>query len=342
MATSAYDYLIVGAGLTGSVIARELTDAGARCLVIDKRDHIGGNVYDEIVGGIRVHRYGPHIFHTNSRRIWKYVHRFSDWDFYEHRVRAYHDGKMYSFPPNLLTYQQLGINADDPALLRTVYDTFFRGYSMKQWDRDFDDVPKSVIKRIPIRFDYDDRYFSDRYQGLPSGGYSAMIASMLAGIDCQLGSDFFAAQNEFERLAAKVVYTGPIDRYYDYRFWRLEYRSLEFYAHLLDVPVYQGVASVNHTGLDVDYTRIHEWRYFGWQRTAKTVITKEYPVAYNGKNIPYYPVSDERNKRIYRKYSELAERDGLIVAGRLGRYRYYNMDQAIAAALVLVKRLLCH
>lgn len=335
-----YDYLIVGAGLTGAVLARELTDAGATCLVIEKRDHIGGNAYDEVIEGVTVHRYGPHLFHTNSERVWNYVNRFSEWLPYEYRVKVIYQGMAYSFPPNLMTYQQLGISLDDPSLPGVLFETFFRGYSSKQWGRPADEVPSSIIKRIPIRYDYDDRYFSDRYQGLPIGGYTSLIHQMLQGIPVELGADYLAHRPDFDRLASRTIYTGPIDSLYNFKLGRLEYRSLRFETHKKEDGDYHGSATFNYTDTSPDYTRTHNWRYFGWQNTKTNIITHEYPMPYDGTNDPYYPINDEANNSLHSQYEAQAKEDRVIVAGRLGKYRYYDMHQAIAAALTLSESLI--
>lgn len=340
MATK-YDYLIVGAGLTGSVVARELTDAGKRCLVVDKRSHVGGNVYDQEIEGVRVHRYGPHIFHTNSERIWEYVNRYSKWTPYEHRVKARFGGKTYSFPPNLLTYEQLEIKPDDPSLPQVLFDTFFRGYSAKQWGRPADEVPVGIIKRIPIRYDYDDRYFSDRFQGLPADGYTALIDNLLSGVAIETDVDYLVHKRDLDRVAERTIYTGPVDALFGYDMGRLEYRSLRFETETVGGESYQGAASINYTDLFPSYTRVHEWRFFGWQKAKTCIITREYPETHNETNEPYYPVNDERNNALYRVYRERAEADGYIVAGRLGKYCYYDMHQAIGAALRLTEDLLC-
>lgn len=340
MATK-YDFLIVGSGLTGSVLAREMTDSGASCLVVEKRNHVGGNVYDEEINGISVHRYGPHIFHTNSKHVWEYANRFSMWMPYEHRVKAKFDGKTYSFPPNLLTYEQLGIKPDDPQLPVVLFETFFRGYSSKQWGRRAEDVPKSIIKRIPIRYDYDDRYFSDTYQGLPSNGYTSLIENLLSGIAVEVNTDYLKNKAELNQLADQVIYTGPIDALYGYDMGRLEYRSLIFESQFVGYQSYQGSASINYTDLSKPYTRIHEWKYFGWQKSNDGVITIEHPTPHDLSNDPYYPVNDEANNALHNLYESRAKSDGYIIAGRLGKYRYYDMHQAIAAALTLSKDLVC-
>lgn len=334
-----YDYLIVGAGLFGSVCARELTDAGKRVLVIERRGHVGGNCADEVRDGIRISLYGGHIFHTNSRRIWNYVNRFSEWQQYEHRVKAVYQGVVYSFPPNLMTCQQLGVEPG-PEADCIIKERFFRGYTEKQWGRPLEDVPASVIKRIPIRSTWDDRYFDDKYQGLPVDGYSRMIARMLDGVTVVLNADYLSDRAGWDIRARQTIYTGPLDELYGHEYGRLEYRSLHFKHTRYEVDDWQGCAVMNYTEKCVPFTRTTEWRYM-W-RTPKlghTWVTHEYPAAYDGINEPYYPVGDERNNALHRQYAERAKREGLIVGGRMGSYRYINMDQAIGAALALVEKL---
>lgn len=330
-----YDYLIVGAGITGATIARVLTDAGARCLVIDRRANIAGNCRDANYGGVMVHFYGGHAFHTNSQRIWKFVNRFAEWQPYEHRVKATYNGVVYSFPPNRLTLHQLGVNGDDPEAI--LYATFFEGYSRKQWG---DDVPREAIKRIPIRNNYDDRYFSDRYQALPVGGYTRMTAEMLKDVPVELEVDFIMHRDELSDRARHIVYTGQADALFNYSYGRLPYRSLRFINewHAGD---YQGCATMNYTGMEHEQTRIMEWKYWGWQRGGReTVITLEYPQAYDETNEPYYPVNTPDNRARFALYAQKARQAGITLAGRLGRYQYLNMDQAIGNGLVTAGRLL--
>ena len=328
------DYLIVGAGLTGATLAQQLHAAGKTVRVIDKRAHIGGNCYTTTRAGIIMSLYGGHVFHTNSARIWKYVNRFTDWQQYEHRVKAHYRGNVYSFPPNLMTYQQIGIKFG-PGTEHAMRHMFFEGYTEKQWGRSIADVPESVLARIPMRGDWDDRYFSDRWQGLPEGGYTPMIAAMLEGVDVDLETPYSLDKNYNART---VIYTGPIDALLGYSLGRLEYRSLRF-EHALISEYNQGCATMNYTEADVPYTRIMQWSY--WWRNAKHIglITTEYPAEYTGNNEPYYPIETEYNREMYAAYARMLP-GNLVPAGRLGTYRYLNMDQAIGGALALAERLL--
>jgi UDP-galactopyranose mutase len=333
------DYLIVGAGLTGAVVAHELRKAGRSVAVIEKRAHIGGNCYDEVRDGIRVSLYGGHIFHTNSRRIWDYLSQFTAWQAYEHRVKASYYGTIYSFPPNRMTLQQLGVQPG-PEAEHKIRETFFRGYTEKQWGRRLEDVPGSIIKRIPVRDNWDDRYFADDYQGLPADGYTAMIGRMLEGVPVTLEADYLGDREYWRTKARRVIYTGPVDALYDNDLGRLEYRSLCFKHTKYDLPDWQGCATLNYTAASVPFTRTMEWKYF-WRTPALdyTWVTHEWPADYDGANEPYYPVGDDANTALYREYRERADADGYIVAGRLGAYRYYNMDQCVGAALALVERI---
>lgn len=332
-----YDYLIVGAGLFGATCARILTDAGKSTLVVEKRDHIAGNCYDENWGGCYVNRYGGHVFHTNSEWIWKFVNRFSEWRQYEHRVKAYFKGKLYSLPPNLATFDQLGLRPRLEAE-RVIRDLFFAGYTAKQWGRPIDQVPESVIRRIPFRYNYDDRYFSDHYQGMPEHGYTRMVERMLDGITVETGVEMLGSDiDHWHGKAERMIYSGPIDALLGYEFGNLDYRSLRFVTERLDTDDYQGCATINYTDADVPWTRVLEWKHFGWRKEPKgeTVVTIEYPEA---KGDPYYPVEDDDNRRRHAQYMARAgEMSWLRIGGRLGSYRYYNMDQVIAQAAALVK-----
>lgn len=335
-----YDFLIVGAGLTGATLAQQLTQAGASCFVVERRDHIAGNCYDTEIDGLMVNRYGGHIFHTNSSRVWEYVNHFAAWEPYEHRVKAHYRGTVYSFPPNKMTLQQLGLHGDEQHTQAVLLATFFAGYSFKQWGRPLSDIPNGIIKRIPIRDTWDDRYFTDKYQGLPVGGYTSMVERMLRDVDVSLQTDYLADRKVLNRLAKKVIYTGPLDALYDYDYGRLEYRSLHFDSQWISANDYQGCATMNYTDYQPDFTRILEWRHFGHKpATGQTLITREYPQDYDGRNEPYYPVNDNKNNDLHRQYAARADADGIIYAGRLGRYRYYDMDQAIAAGLKLAGEL---
>jgi UDP-galactopyranose mutase len=335
-----YDYLIVGAGLFGATTARLLTDSGKRCLVIERRDHIGGNCFDELIDGVYVNRYGGHIFHTNNERIWRFVNKYSEWIPYEHRVKAYSNGRVYSLPPNLMTLQQLGVSRDDPLALELIRNKFFVGYSVKQWGRPYSEIPESVTRRIPIRDNWDDRYYGDRYQAMPARGYTEFIANLLDGVDVELETDYLDDDLYWNRKAAQVIYSGQIDRYYGYDLGMLEYRSLKHVMFEAQEDII-GCATMNYPDMDVEYTRIMDWKYFGHRRTGGVgPITYEYPQGYDGSNEPYYPVPTEENRRLYRQYVErLKLAPWLHVGGRLGAYQYYDMHQAIGAAMTLVERL---
>jgi UDP-galactopyranose mutase len=363
-----YDYLIVGAGLFGAVFAREMTDHGYTCLVIDKRHHIGGNCYTEDVDGIQVHRYGAHIFHTNNKRIWDYVQRFAAWIPYRHRVTAWHGGRAYSFPINLRTLEELwgvkseaeakarlererspvmGDDLESTALAqvgRELYKVFIEGYTLKQWGRHPSRLPGSILSRIAIRLTKDDVYFSDEYQGIPRDGYTRMVERMLSGIDVRLGCDYLDSRAEWNRVARRVVYTGPLDALFSFDLGRLEYRSLRFVDERLDRDRFQDNAVVNYTEAAIPWTRIIEHKTFTGGTADFTLITREYPAAYDGLSEPYYPVPDERNTRLATEYLSRARHSGYLVGGRLGTYRYYDMHQVIAQALATAKQEIdeCH
>jgi len=332
------DFLIVGAGLYGATCARMLTDAGKSVMVIEKRDEIGGNCHDRVIDGMRVSTHGGHIFHTNSERIWQFVNRFATFLPYVHRVKANHAGRLYSFPPNRTTFEQFGIRHDEPGAERVIREAFFEGYTAKQWGRPIEDVPGDVLKRIPIRNNHDDRYFTDVYQGLPADGYTAMIGAMLGGIEVKTGVDYLADEEYWNAQALEVIYTGALDDYYRHDLGRLEYRSLKFDTMRIEAKSFQGAATVNYCDADVPCTRIMDWGYF-WPRKVKhTMITAEYPAA-TGE--PYYPINDETNNKLHAAYLTRAEKaDWLHIGGRLGSYRYWNMDQAIGAAITATERML--
>ncbi|MDR1245551.1 MAG: UDP-galactopyranose mutase [Clostridiales Family XIII bacterium] len=356
-----YDYLIVGAGLFGAVFAHEASQKGKRCLVIDKRSHTGGNLHCDEVEGIVVHRYGAHIFHTNDRDIWEYMNRFADFNRYTNAPIANYKGELFNLPFNMNTFYKLwGVTTPEAArrvieeqrasagvkeprnleeqaisLVGTdVYEKLIKGYTEKQWGRPCAELPAFIIKRLPVRFTFDNSYFSDRYQGIPIGGYNRIIDKMLEKCDVRLGADYFDDETGYREAAAKVVYTGMIDAYYKYRFGRLEYRSLLFETELLSGPNFQGNAVVNYTSADVPYTRIIEHKHFEFADRDKTVITREYPKTFAPGDEPYYPVNDAKNAALYEKYRELAagEKD-VIFGGRLGTYRYLDMWQVAAEAL---------
>ena len=365
-----YDYLIVGAGLYGAVCARELTDAGKKCLLIDRRLHIAGNVYTEQVEGIHVHKYGAHIFHTNNKIIWNYVNRFAVFNRFTNSPVANYKGELFSLPFNMYTFNKMwGVvtpeeaeakiaeqrkeitgepkNLEEQAISlvgRDIYEKLIKGYTEKQWGRDCKDLPAFIIKRLPVRLTFDNNYFNALYQGIPAGGYTKMVAGMLDGIEVRLGVDYLEQKEELDRLAEKVIYTGPIDAYFGYRLGNLEYRSVRFETEVLDKPNFQGNAAVNYTDRETPWTRIieHKWFEFGKDENGnvlpKTVISREYSSEWKPGDEPYYPVNDEKNGSLYRAYKELAEEEEKVVfGGRLGEYKYYDMDQVIAAALEKVR-----
>jgi UDP-galactopyranose mutase len=361
-----YDYLVVGAGLFGAVFAREATDAGKRCLVIDRRKHVAGNCHTEERLGISVHKYGPHVFHTSSERIWAYVRRFATFNHFVNRPKVCYREHVYSFPINLMTLQQVfGVRTPGEAVAlvasltrghedgpkeslrdwavaqlgRQLYEMFIEGYTAKQWGRDPALLPASIIKRVPVRFTFDDNYYDDRFQGVPLGGYTTMVGRMLEGIEVRLGTDYFESRPAFDRLAAHVVYTGPIDRYFEFRFGRLEYRSLRFEEEVVSGD-FQGNAVVNYTERDVPYTRITEHKHFEHSTAQRSVITREYPQTFDGRNEPYYPVADAGNQSVYERYAACAAGVAADVTfgGRLGSYRYYDMHQVVAQALSAAAR----
>ena len=370
---SQYDYLIVGAGLTGAVFAHEARLLGKRCLVIDRRPHIAGNVYTEKVEGINVHKYGAHIFHTSLKNVWEYVNRFAEFNNYVNSPVAYYKGEVYNMPFNMNTFAKMwpdvvtpaqakakiaeqiaaeGIgepsNLEEQALSlvgRDIFEKLVKGYTEKQWGRDCKDLPASIIKRLPCRFTYDNNYFNDRYQGIPIGGYTKMVANMLDGIEVRLGVEYQELVAEQPDIAERTVYCGPIDAFYNFKLGELEYRSLRFESELLDEENHQGVAVVNYNEREVPWTRIIEHKHFEFgvdengNPLPKTVITREYPADWKPGDEPYYPINDERNTKLYEQYAELARQEGNVVfAGRLGGYKYYDMDKAISAAFELVNR----
>ena len=361
-----YDYLIVGAGLFGAVMARELTDSGKKVLVIDRRDHIAGNVYTEKTEGINVHKYGAHIFHTNDRKVWEYVNIFADFNRFTNSPVANYKGELYSLPFNMYTFNKMwGVVTPDearakieeqkkeitgePANLeeqaislvgRDIYEKLIKGYTEKQWGRDCRELPSFIIKRLPVRFTFDNNYFNALYQGIPIGGYTKLVENMLAGVEVELGADYLENKDVYDKKAERIIYTGAIDAYFDYSLGNLEYRSVRFENELLDIPNYQGNAAVNYTDRETPWTRIieHKWFEFGkddqGNELPKTVISREYSSEWHPGDEPYYPVNDEKNGGLYRKYRELADKEEKVIfGGRLGEYKYYDMDQVIARAL---------
>lgn len=366
-----YDYLIVGAGLTGAVFAHEAKRVGKTCLVIDRRPHIAGNVYTERVEGINVHVYGAHIFHTSMRNVWSYVNQFAEFNNYVNSPIAYYRGETYNMPFNMNTFAKMwpGIvtpaqakakideqiaaeridtprNLEEQALSlvgRDIFEKLVKGYTEKQWGRDCKDLPASIIKRLPCRFTYDNNYFNDRFQGIPIGGYTKMVEQMLEGVEVRLNTEYKDLIKNQPGIAKRIVYCGPIDAFYDFKLGQLEYRSLRFESETLDEENHQGVAVVNYNEREIPWTRIIEHKHFEFgmdengDPLSKTVITREYPVDWKPGDEPYYPINDERNSTLYKRYAELAKQEGNVVfAGRLGGYKYYDMDKAIAAAFELV------
>ncbi|MBO4414583.1 MAG: UDP-galactopyranose mutase [Lachnospiraceae bacterium] len=367
---SKYDFLIVGAGLFGAVCARELTDAGYSCLVIDKRSHIGGNVYTKEENGINVHEYGAHIFHTSDKKIWEYVNRFAEFNNYINSPVARYKDELYNLPFNMNTFskmweiktpdearkiiddqiRELGItepaNLEEQALSmvgRDVYEKLVKGYTEKQWGRDCKDLPSFIIKRLPLRFTFNNNYFSDRFQGIPMGGYTAMVEKMLVGSEVRLNTDYFDLKKDEDPccgLAGHLIYTGQVDMYFNYVLGVLQYRTLKFEKEQLDTDNYQGCAVVNYTEREIPYTRIIEHKHFEFGQQKGTIITREYPAEWTQGDEPYYPVNDARNNELYKKYAELAAKEkNVTFGGRLGQYKYYDMDKVIAAALETVEPL---
>ena len=367
-----YDYLIVGAGLFGSVFARQATDAGKKVLVIDKRLNIAGNVYTEDIEKIHVHKYGAHIFHTNNKEVWEYVTKFADFNRFTNSPVANYKGELYSLPFNMYTFNKMwnvitpqeaaakieeqrkeaGItepqNLEEQAISlvgKDIYEKLIKGYTEKQWGRDCKDLPSFIIKRLPVRLTFDNNYFNALYQGIPVGGYTKMVANMLDGIEVRLNTDYLENKDELDKLAEKVVYTGAIDAYFDYKLGALEYRSVRFDTEVLDTPNFQGNAAVNYTDRETPWTRIieHKWFEFGkddeGNEIPKTVISREYSSEWKVGDEPYYPVNDEKNGKLYQEYKKLAEDEkNVIFGGRLGEYKYYDMDAVIASALDLCEK----
>lgn len=363
-----YNYLIVGAGLFGSIFAHEATKKGKTCLVIDKRDHIGGNIYTEEVEGIQVHKYGAHIFHTSNKRVWDYINQFAEFNRYTNSPVAYYKGEIFNMPFNMNTFNKMwgvitpdqakkkiaeqiaesGIkypqNLEEQAISlvgKDIYEKLVKGYTQKQWGKLCTELPSFIIKRLPVRFTYDNNYFNDLYQGVPVGGYTQIISNMLKGSDVRLNTDYFADRVELDSLAEKTVFTGMIDEFYNHCFGTLEYRSLHFETQLLEEENYQGNAVVNYTEFDVPYTRIIEHKHFEFGEQKKTVITKEYPKQWENGVEPYYPINDDKNGVLFAKYKELAEKeDKVIFGGRLAEYKYYDMHNVIQQALECVEKVI--
>jgi UDP-galactopyranose mutase len=361
-----YDYLIVGAGLFGAVFAHEMTKKNKKCLVIDKRNHLGGNVFCENIEGINVHKYGAHIFHTNDKKIWDYVNSFVEFNRYTNAPLANYKGDLFNLPFNMNTFYQLWKvktpeeakakiaeqisefkikkpkNLEEQALSlvgRDIYEKFIKGYTEKQWGRKATELPAFIIKRIPIRFNFDNNYFNDKYQGIPIGGYNKLINALLKGIETKTNIDFFKEKESLEKIANKIVFTGKIDEYFDYKYGKLEYRSLQFEQQVLETPNYQGNAVVNYTEVEIPFTRVIEHKHFEFGTQEKTIITKEFPKEWEKGDEPYYPVNDDKNSELYLKYKQITSNiDNVIFGGRLAEYKYYDMHQVIASALTKVKQ----
>ena len=376
-----YDYLIVGSGLFGSIFAYEANKKGKKCLVIDKRSHIGGNIYTENIDGINVHKYGAHIFHTSNKEVWNYIQHFAEFNRYTNSPVARYKDELYNLPFNLNTFSRMfnlitpqdiekkldeerkeglaKLNGREPSNLEeqaislvgtTVYEKLIKGYTEKQWGMPCTELPTFIIKRLPVRMIYDNNYFNDKYQGIPIGGYTQIIEKMLDEIDVRLNYDFFDHKEELANIADKIVFTGPIDKYYDYKFGQLEYRSVRFEIEELDVDNYQGNAVVNYTANDVPYTRIIEHKHFEQgkqlgnevtegQSVGKTIISREYSDKWDSSKEPYYPINNDKNNELYQKYADLASNDNKVIfGGRLGQYKYYDMDKVISEVLICVQK----
>ena len=362
-----YDYLIVGSGLYGTVFAYEMKKRGKKCLVIDKRNHIGGNIYCEKIDDINVHKYGAHIFHTSNKKVWEYINQFAEFNNYINSPIARYKDELYNLPFNMNTFSKMwgivtpqeakdiiqlqiaDLNITEPKNLeeqalslvgRDVYEKLIKGYTEKQWGRDCKDLPAFIIKRLPVRLTFDNNYFNALYQGIPMGGYTKMVENLLEGIEVRLNTDYLENKKELDALAKKVVYTGPIDAYFDYELGYLEYRSVRFETETLDKPNFQGNAAVNYTDKETPWTRIieHKWFEFGkdenGEELPKTIISREYSSEWKPGEEPYYPVNNEKNAALYARYKEMAEKENKVIfGGRLGEYKYYDMDQVILAAL---------
>lgn len=367
-----YDYLVVGAGLYGAVFAHEAKKAGKSVLVIDKRDNIAGNVYTEKIEGIHVHKYGAHIFHTNNKKVWEYVNQFAEFNRFTNSPVANYHGELYSLPFNMYTFNKMwgvvtpeeavakieeqkkeaGItnpeNLEEQAISlvgKDIFEKLIKGYTEKQWGRSCRELPAFIIKRLPVRLTYDNNYFNALYQGIPIGGYTKMVDNMLQGIEVRLGEDYLQQKDEYDSIADRVIYTGAIDAYFNFAIGHLEYRSVRFDTEVLDKPNYQGNAAVNYTDVETPWTRIieHKWFEFGKDEQGndlpKTVISREYSSEWKPGDEPYYPVNDEKNSSLYSEYKKMADKeDKVVFGGRLGEYRYYDMDAVIASALDMCEK----
>lgn len=364
-----YDYLVVGAGLYGSIFAHEAKIAGKRVLVIDKRPQIGGNVYTEEIEGINVHIYGAHIFHTNNKKVWEYISQFAEFNRYTNSPVANYHGELYSLPFNMYTFNKMwgvvtpeeaaakieeqkkeaGItepsNLEEQAISLVgmdIYEKLVKGYTEKQWGRSCRELPSFIIKRLPVRLTFDNNYFNARYQGIPIGGYTRMVEKILEGVEVQLNTDYLEKKEFWDGQAEKIIYTGPIDAYFAYKLGALEYRSVRFETEVLDKPNFQGNAVVNYTDRETPWTRIIEHKFFEFGTQPKTVISREYSSEWKVGDEPYYPVNDEKNSRLYQEYKKLADaEEKVIFGGRLGEYKYYDMDAVIDSVLIMCEKELC-
>ena len=364
-----YDYLIVGSGLYGSICAYELNKLGYKVLVLEKREHIGGNIYTKNEYGINVHVYGAHIFHTSDKEVWDYINQFAEFNNYINSPVARYKNELYNLPFNMNTFTKLWSDVFTPAeaqarileerkdsyvaepqnleeqainlVGKTIYEKLVKGYTAKQWGKECNKLPAFIIKRLPVRFTFDNNYFNDRYQGIPIGGYTKIIEKMLDGIEVKLNTDYLADKKYYDNMAKHIIYTGPIDAYYNFMFGSLEYRTVRFETEVLDMPNYQGNAVVNYTEYEVPYTRIIEHKHFEFDSTSpKTIISKEYSKTWEKGDEPYYPVNDEKNTNLYNKYKEMALKETKVsFGGRLGEYKYYDMDKVIKSALAYLKTL---
>ncbi|MBE6493513.1 MAG: UDP-galactopyranose mutase [Methanosphaera stadtmanae] len=361
-----YDYLIVGSGLFGSVFAYEMNKIGKKCLVIEKRNHVGGNIYTENIENINVHKYGAHIFHTSDTQIWEYINQFADFNRFTNSPLANYKGNLYNLPFNMNTFYQIWkvktpaeakakieeekklANITTPKNLeqqaialvgKTIYEILIKGYTEKQWGRPCTQLPPFIIKRLPVRLTFDNNYFNDLYQGIPMGGYTQIIEKLLDGIEVKLNSDYFEYKDKWDSIADKILFTGMIDQYYDYCYGSLEYRGLNFETETKNIDNYQGNAVINYTESAIPYTRIIEHKHFENSVSDKTIITREYPITWKKGMEAYYPINDKNNTEVYEKYQRLAEKeDKILFGGRLGLYKYMNMDQVIKEALILVEK----
>ncbi|MCI8889119.1 MAG: UDP-galactopyranose mutase [Hungatella sp.] len=364
-----YDYLIVGAGLAGASFARCMADRGKTCLVLEKRNHLGGNIYSKQVEGIEVHQYGPHIFHTDQEQVWEFVNRFASFNHFVYSPVANYEGSLYNLPFNMNTFHELwGVNTpeeargiiekqrkesgikvpgnlEEQAIMlagNDIYEKLVKGYTEKQWGKPCKELPSFIITRLPLRFTFDNNYFNHPHQGIPIGGYTGMVERMLEGIQVRLGINYLEHREEYEAIAHRILYTGPIDEYFGYCFGELEYRSLRFETEVLEVDNYQGVAGMNYTDSQTPFTRIIEHKHFefGAGNQEKTIITREYPAPWRKGDEPYYPINDKKNTDLYKRYErESQKQEQVIFAGRLGTYQYYDMDKVIASVLKLAERL---